>query len=541
MNAFLRIALLVALVAALAFLFLSGRAGNAPTASIPEPEATAPAYQEVADAFDREQFLADQAALRFRSLLEQLGNRPDGTRSGEVILTFKDGDAYARFLKYAADKKLAILGRLDRLHAVRVGIGSGDDLLSALAGTGEPMEAVAWNPILENPAPTLDRRDEARTINAPVGADLLSLLGIASDNAPWGSGIKIAVLDSGVADLSAFNPGQLSRIDIGLGLAPDASGHGTAVAALAAGSGEGTSGIAPAAQLLSVKVTGPDGTADAFSMAQGVLAAAEAGADVINISMGGYQDSPVLQSAIDRANEMGAVVVASAGNDQATRLTWPAEGPNVLAVGAVDRNNDLVSYSNTGAALDLAAPGFAVPTIWADAGGTRQVLMSGTSASAPIVSGAVAAIMSQIPGTTAHQASTILQRNATEAGAIGRDPLFGSGVINIGWATHSNQPGYFDPSINSIGYAPGSRQGTVLVQNRSNGAIATSDLVIEVAGEPVTRVAIAPMQAAESRAYSFRASTASSQITVRATLTPPTGITDIAPQNNSARRIYSSE
>ena len=113
-----------------------------------------------------------------------------------------------------------------------------------------------------------------------------------------------------------------------------------------------------------------------------------------------------------------------------SQLAWPAADPRVVSVGAVDALGQQVSFSNSGAELHMTAPGYGIQTVWGDG---SHVLFSGTSASAPIVSGSIAAMMSQNDGMTATQAWQILQTYSNDGGAPGADPDYGQGV-DLGWA-----------------------------------------------------------------------------------------------------------
>jgi subtilisin family serine protease len=154
----------------------------------------------------------------------------------------------------------------------------------------------------------------------------------------------------------------------------------------------------------------------------------DAGAAIVNVSLGGYATSSVLSDAVDYAVAANVAVVASAGNDQAAQLVWPAAYSGVVSVGAVDGVGRQAIFSNSGASLQLTAPGYAIRTV--GAGGSR-VLFSGTSASAPVVSGAIAALLSTTPGLTAVQAADLLATYSTDAGPAGPDPDYGRGTLNL--------------------------------------------------------------------------------------------------------------
>ena len=105
--------------------------------------------------------------------------------------------------------------------------------------------------------------------------------------------LTIAILDTGVLPDTTFGSGRLRSLDIGLGTVAgrgEEDGHGTAVAALAAGSDADAPGVAPAASLLSIRVTDTRSTSDTFTIAHAIVAAVDAGAKIINVSLGGYAD-----------------------------------------------------------------------------------------------------------------------------------------------------------------------------------------------------------------------------------------------------------
>ena len=230
----------------------------------------------------------------------------------------------------------------------------------------------------------------------------------------------------------------MQYLDIGIGTAAGTGpedGHGTAVAALAAGESPNAPGVAPATDILSIRITDANTQSDIFTVARAILAAVDAGTQIINISLGGYDNSPVLSRAIDYATQRGVVIVASAGNDQAAELTWPAADARVVSVGAVDALGQQVTFSNSGPQLQLTAPGYGVLTAWLDG---QRVYFDGTSASAPIVAGAMAAMMSVNPGMNAAQAWQALGQYASDGGAPGPDPDYGNGILNLGWAMNRN-------------------------------------------------------------------------------------------------------
>ncbi|MCX6951174.1 MAG: S8 family serine peptidase, partial [Verrucomicrobia bacterium] len=348
-----------------------------------------------------------------QALLDQLQSllvRPD-TRAKEGLLTFKDDDAYRRFLARARAAGLTILGELPDLRTVRVRYEAFAALRAELAQNAADYAKVSANYLVNIPSgpATPAKEDRAAISQVPFGNSALAFLGVPTEHGAWGAGVTIAILDTGVLPDATFGSGRLRTLDIGLGTVAgrgEDDGHGTAVAALAAGASPDAPGVAPSASLLSIRVTDTNGTSDTFTIAQALLAAVNAGAKVINVSLGGYSTTAALDAAIGYAVERGTVIVAAAGNDQAAQLAWPAADSRVVSVGAVDRAGQQVTFSNSGSQLCLTAPGYGVQTAWLDG---QRVYVDSTSASAPLVSGAIAAALSQNASLTPQTAAQLLQ------------------------------------------------------------------------------------------------------------------------------------
>lgn len=424
----------------------------------------------------------DEAAEKIRALLERrLGGKD--AKPNEAILTFKSGEAYQDFLKRAAAAGLKVMDRIDEARMARVGYDGLDALQNDLMANARDYGDVAANYSVYIPeAPA--KEDRAAQSEVPFGDSMLPFLGVTGDHSQWGKGVTVAVLDSGVAPDATFGTGRLRTIDIGQGLLGEGQGHGTAVAALATGESPDAMGVAPAANVLSIKVTGADGTSDLFTLAKGIRTAVDSGASVINISLGAYQNSAILTSAIDYATEAGSVIVAAAGNDQAAQMTWPAADPRVISVGAVDALEQQATFSNSGEGLKITAPGYGINTAWLDG---QRVVFDGTSGSSPIVAGAVAAMMSENPGLNASQAWMILQAYSSDGGAPGADNAYGSGILNLGWAMNYANPARVDTAVSSHYYNNQTNQMEFVVQNRSGAPVSGMQLFItDSLGKPNT-------------------------------------------------------
>ncbi|MEI7844497.1 MAG: S8 family serine peptidase, partial [Chloroflexota bacterium] len=220
----------------------------------------------------------------------------------------------------------------------------------------------------------------------------------------------------------------------------DPIGHGTEVSGVAAaigGNGLGISGVCPQCRIMPVRVMQDSGVANYSAIAAGVLYAAQKGAKVINLSLGGYANSNTLKNAIDTAvNTYGVVVVAGADNDNALIDVYPAAYENVIAGAGTASDDTKLTFSNYGSWVDVTAPANNIRTTWL---GSQWGNGSGTSIAAPFVSGLVGLLRSLHPdwnqatirSQIVHTTDSIDSLNPTYAGQLG------SGRINAGEALAS--------------------------------------------------------------------------------------------------------
>jgi type VII secretion-associated serine protease mycosin len=243
----------------------------------------------------------------------------------------------------------------------------------------------------------------------------------------------IAVVDTGVL---TTHPDLTGRTVAGYnavapGTAPtDTNGHGTMVAGIAAANTNNTVGIAGAAwtaRVMPVKVFGPDGTALDSDVAEGIVWAADHGARIINLSLGGPAESEVLHDAVRYAIGKGAVVVAAAGNTGDGTPLYPAAYPEVLTVSATDHNGTFTDFSSWGSWVDVAAPGMKITSTTL---GNAYAVGSGTSFAAPIVAGIAAIIRAKYPTWTPGEVVDRLTSRTRDAGPRGIDPYFGHGIVD---------------------------------------------------------------------------------------------------------------
>ncbi|MEY5012344.1 MAG: hypothetical protein RLZ22_828 [Verrucomicrobiota bacterium] len=461
--------------------------------------------------------------------------RDMGAFEGERVLTFRDAESMARFLERAAGK-LRIISRLDALRALRVGFANRADFERLLDGS--ETESYVF-PVLIPGLPEGSVQSGA----VALGGELLRWLGIDGDRETWGKGVMVAVLDTGVATHEAFRGGirSLDLVAMPQNLA-DWNGHGTAVASLIAGNDELTPGVAPSAEIFSIRVADDAGNSNSFVLAEGIVKAVDAGAKIINISMGSFGDSAVMRDAIAYADQRGVLLVAAVGNNGIERVTYPAAYESVIAVGAVDATGEHLDFSNSGPAVDLAAPGYGVNAAW---GSNDAARVTGTSFSAPIVTGAVAALMSE-KNISAQKAYDLLSVNLNDGGAAGSDQQLGGGMPDVGRALQSDQPGIHDAAIASQRVLPADASNPngrveVVVQNRGTEMLVNTTVKVSV-GEMSTTgnlSTLAPNAVATVQVPVHQDSnTASEGLRIESSVQVSKGVVDIKPSNDRRIEIH---
>lgn len=396
------------------------------------------------------------------------------------IIKYKTGTAEGRSASSVQSK----LDRLEKAfpararHSRRLGIGS--DLVTTgrkLNGKDARafMRAIASDPNVEY----IEADTEMSTTMVPNDPEYSRQWGLTSNQKPgiatagiraesaWdvanGAGAVIAVVDNGVTSHSDLNANVLPGYDFtannrgGNGTNPGVTTencsvqwHGTHVAGIAAAltnNGGGIAGVAPAAKVVPVRVMNACGIGFTSDITDGIVWAAGgrvAGvpgnaypATVINMSLGGSGAcGTTFQNAIDYATSRGAVVVAAAGNNSSSATDFsPANCRNVISVGANNRLGLRYVVSNSGPAVDLAAPG---DSIWStyDSGkaapGTEGYgYGSGTSMAAPMVSGVAALVQSVAPAPlTPAEIRTLLTQNAQPFPQGKPDRPIGAGILD---------------------------------------------------------------------------------------------------------------
>lgn len=247
---------------------------------------------------------------------------------------------------------------------------------------------------------------DLRIPNPAYGYDLVGAVDVGCVT---GDGVIVAVLDTGIdVDHPAFAGRLLPGWNVidgvdhvrdtrdgvdndGDNITDEMYGHGTHVAGIVAR-------VAPGAKILPVRVLNDDGIGDAFGLAQGIVFAVTAGADVINLSLSSVTDSQIVRKAVEFAHAEGVVVVAATGNaGHAEPKEFPAAIEGVIAVAATGPDDLKAAFSNYGSEIRMSAPGTEIESVLPDG---KSGPASGTSMAAPFIAAAAALTIERYPDMT---------------------------------------------------------------------------------------------------------------------------------------------
>lgn len=243
----------------------------------------------------------------------------------------------------------------------------------------------------------------------------------------------VAVIDSGVR---ASHPDLVGKVMVGYDFvandndANDENGHGTGVAGTLSPRSNnqiGVCGVAWANPILPVRVLDANGSGNYSAIANGIIYAADRGAKVINLSLGGTSSSRALQDAINYAWNKQCVIVAAAGNNGSNVAFYPAACTNVVAVSATNASDTRPTWSNFGSYVDVSAPGVDILSVY---GTDQYAAWNGTSFSSPVASGVVALMAAANSTLTNVLLVDLLIKNSDDVGALGKDVYYGSGRVN---------------------------------------------------------------------------------------------------------------
>ncbi|WP_162893101.1 S8 family serine peptidase [Microbacterium halotolerans] len=334
-------------------------------------------------------------------------------------------------------------------------------LLGAGGANSVPPSAPQADTTASAQSPAIDATAQQCTpdqrVLAPGPSYLVERLGLEE---AWtlsrGNGVTVAVVDSGVEAGNVHLDGALAqgRSTFGDGSAPaddDRFGHGTAIAGLIAGrqvDGSGVVGVAPEAKVMPVRAfeaAPEDGQSSsdlappsAGSVSEGIRWAAEHGAQIINVSLSDDGSLEQYRSAVARARELGALVIASAGNRNTADPNgpdpvhfYPGELDGALAVAGVLRDGSWDPDSSyAGEHVDLAAPGQSMPSAYISGGDCVFNSDSASSSYATaVVSGAAALVAARFPDESPDQWAFRLMQSAMRVSPAERSDTVGWGEV----------------------------------------------------------------------------------------------------------------
>lgn len=402
-------------------------------------------------------------------ILERDFSRPEKIEkfaADEIIVKFKGDQKPFRVIRVSRNKVLREVGKYRK--RADVVYAEPNYIVRTMLAPDDPHYPLQWH---------LDNSDGSG-VNAEEAWDISN-----------GSGAVVAVIDTGIAyeDYRQYRQApDLADTCFVEGYdfvndddhPNDDDSHGTHVAGTIAQStnnGIGTAGLAYGACLMPVKVLDYNGIGYVSDVADGVIFAADHGAQVINLSLGGSEDSETLKNAMQYAYEKGVTIVAAAGNDSSSSLIYPAAyNDYVIAVGATRYDKALAYYSNYGSSLDLVAPG---GQLYVEETGEmldqnndgywdgvlqntfhpynihefHYYFFEGTSMAAPHVAAAAALLISNGNAVTPDETRAALQNTAQDLGVPGRDDTYGYGLIDafaaLQYLTETARFGFFDNEI----------------------------------------------------------------------------------------------
>ena len=403
---------------------------------------------------------------------EELATAPVDKETHIVFL--RNAEDYQRLRDWATANGFDPTGELPRLHALKFSLSAEDfERLTHNSGIEleEELDSLVSIPDLLN-----DKYPEWTGYPGPSFGDTYrAFLGVDTENPERGRGVTIALLDTALFDHPALEGAKITSLHR-QEMSDDAiATHGTAVASILTGN----SGISNA-QLLAYDVLDTEtGNGSAFDLAAAIVDAVDRGADIISMSLGTYDDSLVLQNAVQYALANQVLLVAAAGNNGVEEVCYPAAYEGVLAVGAIDADGNVSGFSNYGEGLDLVAPGVGLQVA---APNDEYGYFSGTSAAVPCVAAVLANYLSTNPAVAPADAYARMLLNCTDTEAPGHDSVSGFGVLDAERLEAQDVSGIHDAAAAGIILDDETGTITVAAQNTGTETLAKLVLTTEILG-----------------------------------------------------------
>ncbi len=387
----------------------------------------------------------------------------DDAISGEVMVQFQEMVSLAKARDFLSEQGYKVIGEIKNSQVVLLKVPDGQEIQAIRDLQSNPLVKYAEpnyiiracaEPSLSPAVPNdtyWSKQWNMRKIEAPTAWSVVT-------GTPQ---IVVGIIDSGIDDL---HPEFQGRILPGYDYVNhdndpyDDFWHGTHVAGILAAMGNngiGVAGVAWGVRIRAYKVLDETGEGSYFNLASAIYGAIDDGVRVLNISLGGNEDSDIVREAVRKAHDAGILLVAAVGNDDRRGVYYPAAFPEVLAVAATGADDDRAPYSDYGDEVDLAAPGGdGTPIISTVPNGLYSGAV-GTSMATPHVSGAAALLMSLRPDLTNDEVADILKETCDKVGLYvydsnGWNQYLGYGRINLSRALRRLLPPRVDDLPDSI-------------------------------------------------------------------------------------------
>ena len=333
-------------------------------------------------------------------------------------------------IQYKHSKKTNMTSKISKMNGEVVRYIDDMNIVAAVIPKSE-IERIKQDPDVQFIEPDYPRYLMAEEV--PYGIPMVQADQVSDSNA---ANQKVCVIDTGYdiahIDLPSAN---VTGDDFGAATGPwntDGDAHGTHVAgtiAAVGGNDEGVVGVLPGNNLPLhiVKIFDDNGNwTSSSNLITALNSCVNAGATVVNMSLGGPSFSTSENNAFNDAYNNGVISVAAAGNDGDASLSYPASYDNVISVGAVNSSKVIGGYSQFNYQVELSAPGSSVKSTTP---GNNYSNFTGTSMASPHVAGVAALVWSQFPDCTQQQIRNTLAATAEDRGNPGRDDFYGLGIV----------------------------------------------------------------------------------------------------------------
>ena len=363
---------------------------------------------------------------------------------------------------------------------------------------------------------TLPAGDAGTAADAgPALNDAVKLIGadVAHERGITGTGVKIAVVDTGI---DSSHPDLSGKVVTARNFSSDSDsldhfGHGTHVASIAAGTGAASNGtyegVAPGAELINAKALSQYGSGTNAQIIEAMEWAADQGAKVVNMSLGGQQSDgrdPMSAAVNAISKAKGVLFVIAAGNaGPRNKVSTPAAADDSLAVAAIDKSRTLATFSSRGPRLsnmalkpDISAPGVAIKAARANHGSDDPyVAFSGTSMASPMVAGSAALVWQLHPTWSRQQVKDALLTSAAPIGGACEVSAFDQGAGAVNLAGILDQTVTTDPGSVSFGIVKTSAKQELALQNLTDQPMTVSlSASLCQTGNPDGTVQVEPSQ-----------------------------------------------